>query len=184
MGESRYRQQGRPHIMSFKRPNPVACRPVSEHRLLVEACTEEKDSINRLRRELQLDDGAAMAGTHDGNLPHKINAGLWTGGCLDHVRVLCVHARATAASKGELTMGYAEPGQPRVHDSPLRPQQSWHKRGLVSLRTCGPHGPCAAPSSLAPWLAAHRQQHPAVPLPVPLPVPAAAAAAPPASERS
>ena len=91
--------------MSFKRPNPVACRPVSEHRLLVEACTEEKDSINRLRRELQLDDGAAMAGTHDGNLPHKINAGLWTGGCLDHVRVLCVHARATAASKGELTMG-------------------------------------------------------------------------------
>ena len=74
------------HIVPFKRPNPVARDPVSEHRLLVETGTEEEDTIDCLRRELQLDDGTAVAGTHDRDLPHKINARLRAGGCLDHVR--------------------------------------------------------------------------------------------------
>lgn len=81
------------HIVPFKRPNPVARDPVSEHRLLVETGTEEEDTIDCLRRELQLDDGTAVAGTHDGNLPHKINTRLWSGGRLDHVRVFWSHAR-------------------------------------------------------------------------------------------
>eukprot|EP01043_Picozoa_sp_COSAG02_P059305 COSAG02_NODE_7534_length_2970_cov_3.220132_1_plen_42_part_10 len=41
--------------MPLKSPNPVARDPISEHRLLVETGTEEEDAIDRLRRELQLD---------------------------------------------------------------------------------------------------------------------------------
>eukprot|EP01043_Picozoa_sp_COSAG02_P009079 COSAG02_NODE_303_length_25213_cov_126.386199_2_plen_87_part_00 len=80
------------HIVPFKGPNPVARHPISEHRLFVETGAEEEDAIDRLRRELQLDNGTAVAGAHDRDLAHKINARLRAGGCLDHVRVLCDHA--------------------------------------------------------------------------------------------
>jgi hypothetical protein len=77
------------HVMPLKRPDPVPRGAVAEHRLLVEAGAEQEDAIHGLRRELQLDDGAAVAGAHDRDLSHKVDASLGSGRSLDNVRVFC-----------------------------------------------------------------------------------------------